>query len=209
MSKNNIMFKMFREMKEGYKTKQDALFSHGARCWMEEDPEDPFQEGTEASEMFLQMKMNFSVWKMRGADYKVHWRRMLESARKLCALNPRQPYKFDKKAEEEELAAKRKWEEEQAQIAEQKRIEKEKAEAEKPKPVIKEEPLEEVDYTKPNIVEPTKQEPKKIIEKPVKKVEEHVKVQTEKSEEEPQHVFGVIPEEKQGFFKKFFGKFKK
>ena len=106
MNKNNLMHNMFKQMKEGYKTKNDNLFEHAIRCWMDADPEDPFKEGTEASEYFSQIKRHYNVWRMRSADYRVNWKRMIESARKLCTLNPRQPYKFDKKAEEEDLLEK-------------------------------------------------------------------------------------------------------
>ena len=51
------------------------------------------------------MKKGYSLWKMGSADRKINRRRMLEAANKLCECNPKRPYKFDKKAEEDEEAA--------------------------------------------------------------------------------------------------------
>jgi len=211
MNKTNLMYKMFKQMKEGYKSKQDGLFEHAVRCWMDVDPEDPFEEGTEASEYFSQMKIHYNVWKMKSSDYRVNWRRMLESARKLCALNPRQPYKFDKKAEEEDML------EEQRKLAEQKKIDEQKAEeqrrleeeAKAKVVVVKEEPVEEVDYTKAPKAEPLP------VEKPIEKVSVPAEKPAEKpvekaiEKEEPQHIFGIIPEKKPNIIKRFFGRFKK
>ena len=106
MNVNNQMYKMFEEMIKGYKENESGLFEHGARCWMELDPENPFQEDDPAYEEFFQMRKGYSLWKMGGADRKINRRRMLSAAERLCETNPAQPYKFDKKAEERELAEK-------------------------------------------------------------------------------------------------------
>jgi len=118
MSINNQMYKFYNEMVKGYKENQDGLFEHGVRCWLELKPENPFPFEDPAYEEFFQMQRGYSLWQMGGADRKINRRRMLEAARRLCALNPKKPYKFDRKAEEEEKAAKAA---EEARLAENKK----------------------------------------------------------------------------------------
>ncbi len=118
MSRNNELYKMYTEMIEGYKKKQEGLFEHGARSWMMLEPENPFPPEDPAFEQFFLMQKGFQIWQRGGADRKINRRRMLEAAYNLCALNPKRPYKFDKKADEEEKAALAKAEEEKAQSEE-------------------------------------------------------------------------------------------
>ena len=124
MNLNNQMYKMYNEMVKGYKENNDGLFEHGVRCWLDLKPENPFAPEEPAYEEFFLMQKGYNLWKMGAADRKINRRRMLEHAVNLCALNPKRPYRFDKKAEEEE---KRK--EEEARIAaERKAMEAELAE---------------------------------------------------------------------------------
>ena len=144
MNKNNQMYRMFKEMKAGYAEGNKDKMEHGARCWLDLEPENPFPEGSNEMEAFFQMQKCYCIWKRGDIDRKINRRRMLQWAEKLCELNPRQPYRFDKKAEEEEILA------------------AQKAEQEKP-----------------------------VVEKKVVK-------------QEPDKVFGVIPEEKKSWFKFVF-----
>lgn len=119
MSLNNQMYKMYNEMVKGYKEDNDGLFEHGVRCWMDLNPENPFPSEDPAYEEFFLMQKGYTLWKMGSADRKINRRRMLEAAKRLCELNPKRPYRFDKKAEEEEKAAEAKKAEEERLAAEQ------------------------------------------------------------------------------------------
>lgn len=107
MSDNNTMYRMFRQMIQGYKLGKegDNLFTHAVHCWMDLNPENPFVKESEAYDYFFRMKNYYNVWKLHSADYRINEKRMLAEARKLCELKPKNPYKFDKKADEQEKAA--------------------------------------------------------------------------------------------------------
>lgn len=107
MSANNLMYQMYKQMVQGYKLGKDGegLFEHAVRCWMDTNPENPFPEESEAFEHFFRMKNYYNVWRLGGADKKISMRRMFNAAKDLCATKTKNPYKFDKKAAEEEKAA--------------------------------------------------------------------------------------------------------
>lgn len=131
MAKNNQMYKFYSEMTKGFREEQPAMFEHGVRCWMMLDPENPFEENSEAAELFFKMKMGYTIWMRGGADRNINRRRMLAAAEALCELNPKRPYKFNKEedaedrrlAKEEEEAAKEAAEEEVKAEAEKKAAE--------------------------------------------------------------------------------------
>ena len=106
MSDNNTMYRMFRQMMQGYKLGKEGqnLFVHGVKCWMDLNPDNPFPQDSEAYDFFFRMKNYYNVWKMRGADQRINERRMIEEAQKLCETKPKNPYKFDKAAAEKEKA---------------------------------------------------------------------------------------------------------
>ena len=133
---NNEMYRLYNEMVKGYKENQDGLFEHAVRCWMDMNPENPFAEDDPAYEEFFLMKKGYTVWKMGNADRKINRRRMLEHARNLCALNPKRPYKFDKKEEEARKAAEAL--EEARKAEEAAKLEAEKAEKETREAKLKE-----------------------------------------------------------------------
>lgn len=109
MGKNNQMYKMYTEMVKGYKADNDGMFEHGVRCWMDLDPENPFDPEDPAFEEFFLMRKGYNLWRMGAADRKINRRRMLEHAYKLCELNPKRPYRYDKKEEEaDQLEAEKK-----------------------------------------------------------------------------------------------------
>lgn len=119
-------------MKEGYANNNPDQLEHGARCWLDLNPTNPFPEESPEMEAFFQMQKCYSIWKRGDIDRKINRRRMIMWAEKLCELNPRQPYKFDKKAEEEERLLEAQREQEELQ----RRLEAEKSK-EEPKPVEK------------------------------------------------------------------------
>ena len=134
MSDNNTMYRLFRQMIQGYKLGDEGnnLFVHAVHCWMGLNPDNPFPEDSEAFDYFFRAKNYYNVWKMHSADQRISERRMINEARALCATKPKNPYKFDKKAAEEEKAILRetaKKEQEEA-INLQNAAEKEKAERE-------------------------------------------------------------------------------
>ena len=134
MSDNNMMYRMFRQMMQGYRLGKEGenLFAHAVHCWMDLNPDNPFQEESAAYDHFFRMKNYYNVWKMRSADQRISERRMVNEARELCATKPKNPYKFDKKAADEEKVVLResaKKEQEEA-INIQKEAEREKAERE-------------------------------------------------------------------------------
>lgn len=104
MKSNNDMYRLFNEMTEGYKSNNEALFNHAVRCWMTLDPDNPFDEKEDAYELFFRIKKGYTLWSMAGPDMRINKRRMLESARLLCALNPTCPYKFNEREEAERRA---------------------------------------------------------------------------------------------------------
>ena len=106
MSDNNTMYRMYRQMIQGYKLGNDGtgLFEHAVHCWLALNPENPFQESTDAYEHFFRMKNYYNVWQLHSADQKISQKRMLNAARDLCATKTKNPYKFDKQAEDAEKA---------------------------------------------------------------------------------------------------------
>ncbi len=106
MNANNQRYRMFNLMMHGYATENKDELEQGARCLLDLAEENPFQEGTDEMEAFFQMKRCYSIWKSGAIDHKVNRRRMISWTEKLCALNPKNPYKYDKKAEDEERAKK-------------------------------------------------------------------------------------------------------
>lgn len=141
MNVNNQMYRMFKEMKEGYANNNIDQMEHGARCWLELDPKNPFPESSEEMEAFFQMQKCYNIWKRGDIDRKINRRKMIMWAEKLCELNPRQPYHFDKKAEEEEIRLAQEAEKlKEAAKAEEKKIEKPVEQVQVVKTVIEEEP---------------------------------------------------------------------
>ena len=102
MNTNNQMYRMFLEMKQGYANGDKNQIEHGARCWLELNPTNPFPAESPEMEAFFQMQKCYNIWKRGDIDRKINGRRMIEWAEKLCELNPQQPYKFDRKADDEE-----------------------------------------------------------------------------------------------------------
>ena len=190
MSVNNTMYLMFRQMIQGYKLGSEGtgLFEHGVHCWLSLDPENPFQEGTEAFEHFFRMKNYYNVWKLHSADQRISQKRMLNAARDLCETRPKNPYHFDKKAAEEEKASLKenalKEEEEKQRI----QIEKDRLENERNEEL--KQILEEVrqdDLDNQNHLEATK----------IAREEAEAEVRKNKPniEKEKAYVFGVVPQE--------------
>lgn len=102
-------------MKQGYANNDKDRVSQAARCWLQLEPENPFNAESPEYEEFFQMQKCFTIWKRGDIDRKINGRKMIEHAWKLCELNPRQPYKFDKATEDAELK--------QTQEVEKKRVE--------------------------------------------------------------------------------------
>lgn len=136
MNVNNLMYKLFKEMKEGYASNNKDQLEHGVRCWLDLNPENPFPENSPEMEAFFQMQRCYMIWKRGDIDRKINWRKMLVHANELCALNPKQPYKFDKKAEDEEIRAAL-----EAQKAQEEKKEEAKKEVQEIRQVLREEPL--------------------------------------------------------------------
>lgn len=102
MSVNNQMYVMFANMKQGYKEGNMDVVEQCARCWMQLATENPFPYDTPEYEEFFQMQKAYSIWARGYVDQKINRRRMVEHAKRLCELDPKQPYIYDKKAEQEE-----------------------------------------------------------------------------------------------------------
>lgn len=102
MNLNNQLFNLFNELIKGYKDGDNNIVEQSARCLVQLAPENPFKPETPENEEFFQMKRCYSIWASGAIDQKINRRRMVEHAKKLCALNPEQPYVYDEKAEAEE-----------------------------------------------------------------------------------------------------------
>ena len=135
MNLNNQMYMLFKNMKQGYAEGNNDVVEQCARCWAQIAPENPFPEETPEHEEFFQIKRSYTIWSRGDIDAKINRRRMIQHAKALCALNPKQPYTYDKKAEQEE---KRLNEERIAQ--EQLRKQEDLKKIDEPKKVINEEP---------------------------------------------------------------------
>lgn len=179
MNVNNEMFRMFKEMKQGYQNKNPGQMEHGARCWLDLNPENPFPEESPEFEAFFQMHKCYMIWKRGDVDRKINYHRMITWAETLCKLNPKQPYEFDKEADkiekqikfEEELLQAKKKEEEQAKaiqrqaqliVEEEERAKKEKAEKEKAKQQQEKEQQEKIEKDRAALLLAIKEERKKI-----------------------------------------------
>lgn len=144
MSDNNTMYRMFRQMIQGYKLGKEGqnLFVHAVHCWLDLEPENPFPKESEAYDYFFRMKNYYNVWKMKGADQRINERRMIVEAQKLCETKPKNPYKFDKQAAEAEKTALREsaMKQQEEAIDLQRKAEQENAEREE----VRRQVLEEV-----------------------------------------------------------------
>ena len=159
MAKNNQMYKFYSEMTKGYREHISAMFEHGVRCWMECEPENPFEEDSEAYGLFFKIYQSFIIWNRKGVDSNISRRRMLAAASDLCKLNPKRPYKFNK----EEDAEDRKIAEEEQKAAEEQAKEEARLEAERKaaeEAAIKEAEEEEKDMIHVFGVLPKTKEPK-------------------------------------------------
>lgn len=207
MSDNNTMYRMFRQMMQGYKLEEEGinLFEHAVHCWMDLNPDNPFPNDSEAFDHFFRMKNYYNVWKIHGADYRVNEKRMLASARALCATKPKNPYKFDKQAAEEEraalkeLAKKRHEEEINGQIEADRLKTEREAERRKILEEIREDELYHLKEAQSN---------KAIVEEA--KAEVVSKMSAVKEQQNKNYVFNVVEEpkkdseKKKGWLKKLF-----
>ena len=126
MGYNNSLYSLYKEMLEGYKANENGLIEHGARCIMDLNPENPFQENSDESELFFQMKLCYARWKNNGPESKINYRKLLENARKLCALHSENPYVFDKEEAKRDLEEQKKRELEEIKKLEEQREAEEK-----------------------------------------------------------------------------------
>ena len=124
----NELYRAWNDMVQGYKTGSDNMLEFGVKSWMDLNPENPFESGTAESNQFVRIRNHYTVWRMNGADAKVNRKRMIESARVLCSMYPKRPYKFDRTADTQAKAA--------AAASEEERL---KAEAEARQKAIEEE----------------------------------------------------------------------
>lgn len=135
MNLNNQMYMLFKNMKQGYAEGNSDIVEQCARCWMQIAPENPFPEETPEHEEFFQIKRSYTIWSRGDIDAKINRRRMVQHAKALCALNVKNPYTYDKKAEQEEQKAK-----EERIAQEQLRKQEDLKKIDEPKKVINEEP---------------------------------------------------------------------
>ena len=136
MGRNNSLYTLYKEMVEGFQTKENGLFEHGARCIMDLNPNNPFQENSDNAELFFQMKLSYTRWKNHGPEAKLNYRKLLDYARKLCESHPENPYVFDKEEAKRDLEEQKEKEREVIRKLEEKRKAeelKQKEEAERQK----------------------------------------------------------------------------
>ena len=103
MGYNNKMYQLFQEMLDGYKTNNDGLFQHGARCLIAMNPINPFKEESKEADLFFTMSITYARWNNHSVDAKINMRRMLAAAQELCSLVKENPYVYSKEEEEQEL----------------------------------------------------------------------------------------------------------
>ena len=102
MNKNNLMYTYFKNLKQGYANDDIDAIEQNARCWVQIAEENPFKYDTPEYEEFFQMKLCYTIWARGDVNAKINRRKMIRHAKVLCALNPKQPYTWDKKGELED-----------------------------------------------------------------------------------------------------------
>lgn len=192
----NELYRMYDEMIQGYKMKNEGMFEHGVVCWMDLNPENPFPEDSEAFELFFQTQLYYKCWRLGSADYKSKRKRMMETAKKLCALYPKRPYKFDKKADAEDKALKAA--EEEARIKTEEEAQKAAIQAEAER-IVKEEEEARINAERAEKarIEWEKAEVEAKAEEQRKAEMLKAAVEAERAKvklEQPEYVLGVIPE---------------
>ena len=105
MNRNNYMYTLYKTMTQADKQDNTDAIEQCARCWMQLNPENPFTYDTPEYEEFFQIRKCYMIWARGDVDQKINRRRMIQHAKALCEINPKQPYVFDKKADEEEKQA--------------------------------------------------------------------------------------------------------
>lgn len=102
MSKNNQLYNAFNNLIKGYAIGDEVAIEQNATNLCQLAENNPFTYDTEEYEKFYQMQRSCRLWLKNGVDHKINRRKMIGYAKELCALNPKQPYIYDKKADEEE-----------------------------------------------------------------------------------------------------------
>ena len=103
MNLNNQMYTYFNNMMNGYANNNIDTVEQNVRCWIQIAPENPFQYDTPEYEEFFQIKRCYTIWSRGDVNGRINRRNMVKHAVALCALNPKQPYTYDRKAEQEDL----------------------------------------------------------------------------------------------------------
>lgn len=195
----NEMYRMYNEMIEGYKTKNDNMLEHGVRCWLDMHPENPFAPESEAYEVFFRMNNYYNVWRLGGADHRVNRRRMIEAAKQLCALYPKRPYKFDKQADIEDQRIKAIEEEARLKENEEAKAKEIQDEAER---IVMEEEKRRRDAEAREIARIEWEENEARLKAEQEKYNEELqkaievkRAEIELKREEPVHILGVLPPE--------------
>ena len=134
MGYNNSLYSLYKEMVEGYKTNNNGLFEHGARCLMGLKSDNPFEENSDDAELYFQAQLCYTRWKNNGVDAKINYRKLLDFSRQLCANHPDNPFTFDKEEAKRDLEEQKERELEAIRkIEEQRKIEEAKKEMEEKK----------------------------------------------------------------------------
>ncbi|MBP5423975.1 MAG: hypothetical protein J6Y78_16200 [Paludibacteraceae bacterium] len=102
MNLNNQLYTLFKRMKEGYAENNTDVVEQCARCLAQLAPENPFPYDTPEYEEFFQIQFCYMIWARGDVNAKINRRKMIQHAKALCALNPKQPYTYDKKADLED-----------------------------------------------------------------------------------------------------------
>lgn len=150
MSRNNIMYTMFKQMKQGYANNNMDDVEQCARCWLRLDPENPFQENTPEYEAFFQMQKSYIIWMRGDIDRKLNRRKMRRYAIELCSLNPKQPYRYNK-------------EEEQLELEEQKAKEEERRKKIREKEQLKDDEFDIANNVQPKLIKQVKTEKQVVL----------------------------------------------
>ena len=105
MSIQNTMYNGYKLMMEGYKEggdQGDNKMQVGINTWLANNPDNPFTEGTPEYDAFFRMKLHYSLWQSDDPSKRVSMRRAMAAAKEMCKKYPKNPYKFDRKADNEE-----------------------------------------------------------------------------------------------------------
>ena len=97
------MKELYDKVIAAYKSGDENAMNAAARNWVESCPDNPFEPGTEANNLYFEACRNYRLWKGNGISSRVSKVRMINRVKSIAALDLPNPYdKPKKKVKKEE-----------------------------------------------------------------------------------------------------------